>query len=250
MLLGKGQFVNRRALDYPVPPGSQERLEQLLAQAGYLPLSFTAEDRVPLNRTAQLAAAVTPPEGTWSWRSSNVPSSLRGMWTPGQVSQIDRGAIMAFQHDHDLAVDAFAGPNVWNALLRDILAGKHTSGDYSYVEVTKKVPERLSLWHNGSYVYSAAANTGVPAAPTQSGTYPVFMHIAEGTMRGVNPNGTPYTDPGIKWISYFHGGDAIHGFPRGSYGTPQSVGCVELTDGDAGRVWPYTPIGTLVTIDG
>jgi hypothetical protein len=146
-------------------------------------------------------------------------------------------------------VDAFAGPDVWRALLKDTLAGKRTSGDYSYVEVSKQIPERLSLWHNGAYIYSAPANTGVPAAPTQSGTYPVFMHIPVGTMTGTNPSGSHYVDPGIHWISYFHGGDAIHGFPRGSYGTPQSVGCVELTDADAGRVWPYTPIGTLVTID-
>jgi hypothetical protein len=29
---------------------------------------------------------------------------------------------------------------------------------------------------------------------------------------------------------------------------PQSVGCVELPIDTAGKIWPYTDIGTLVTI--
>ena len=33
-------------------------------------------------------------------------------------------------------------------------------------------------------------------------------------MSGRNPDGTRYHDPGIKWISYFNGGEAIHGFNR------------------------------------
>ena len=47
-------------------------------------------------------------------------------------------------------------------------------------------------------------------------------------MSGTNPNGTHYDDPGIRWISYFHGGEALHAFNRASFGTPQSLGCVEL----------------------
>jgi lipoprotein-anchoring transpeptidase ErfK/SrfK len=50
------------------------------------------------------------------------------------------------------------------------------------------------------------------------------------------------------WISYFNGGEAIHGFNRATYGFPQSVGCVEASNDDAGKIWPYTPIGTLVTV--
>ena len=29
-------------------------------------------------------------------------------------------------------------------------------------------------------------------------------------------------------MNYFNGGDAVHGYPRASYGFPQSNGCVEL----------------------
>jgi len=67
-------------------------------------------------------------------------------------------------------------------------------------------------------------------------------------MSGTNPDGSHYHDTGIPWVSYFHGGDALHGFLRSSYGWPQSLGCVEMRYNDAHTVFPYTPIGTLVTV--
>ena len=92
-------------------------------------------------------------------------------------------------------------------------------------------------------------NTGVAAAPTALGTFPVFEHLAVTTMSGTNPGGSHYSDPGIKWVSYFNGGDAVHAFNRATFGTPQSVGCVELPAAAAAKVYPYMPIGTLVTIE-
>jgi lipoprotein-anchoring transpeptidase ErfK/SrfK len=97
-------------------------------------------------------------------------------------------------------------------------------------------------------VLTTPVNPGIASRPTATGTYPVFEHIASGTMSGTNPDGSHYNDPGIQWISYFNGGDALHAFNRAQYGSPQSLGCVEMQTGPAGRVWPYTPIGTLVHV--
>jgi lipoprotein-anchoring transpeptidase ErfK/SrfK len=156
---------------------------------------------------------------------------------------------MTFQDTHGLDVDALAGAVVWHALLADAIAGKRRERGYSYVYVHSSVPQSLTLWHNGHTVLSSPGNTGVPAAPTQLGTFPVFEHIPVGTMSGTNPGGSHYDDPGIRYISYFNGGDAIHAFNRASFGTPQSLGCVELPLASAAKVWPYTPIGTLVTVE-
>ncbi len=156
---------------------------------------------------------------------------------------------MRFEDAHGLATDGIAGPRVWRALLRDDLAGRRSNGGYSYVFVHETVPQSLSLWRNGHVLLTSPGNTGIAQAPTAPGTWPVFEHIPVGTMSGTNPDGTHYNDPGVRWISYFHGGDALHAFPRSSYGTPQSLGCVELPESAAARVWPYTPIGTLVTIE-
>jgi peptidoglycan hydrolase-like protein with peptidoglycan-binding domain len=237
-------------INWTVAAGSVLRLQQLLADTGYLPVTWQPDgDPVARRQLAEINAAVTPPSGTFSWRYPNTPSQLQQLWSPGQPNQITRGAVMMFQHDHGLVVDALAGPQVWRALLTDAIAGKKRGDGYSYVYVHRALPQLLTLWHNGQTVLTSPGNTGVPAAPTQPGTFPVFEHIPVGTMSGTNPDGSHYNDPGIRWISYFHGGDALHAFTRASFGTPQSLGCVELPLASAAAVWPYTPIGTLVTIE-
>jgi len=68
-------------------------------------------------------------------------------------------------------------------------------------------------------------------------------------MKGVTPWGTTYADP-VSWVAYFHGSDAIHYISRGSYGYPQSLGCVEVPYSAAALAWPYLTIGSLVTVEG
>ena len=155
---------------------------------------------------------------------------------------------MTFEDAHGMTTDGVAGPAVWTALLADAAAGKVDSGAYNYVFVSKTLPERATVYSNGAAVYSTLANTGVTGAETADGTFPVFEHLTVTTMSGTNPDGSKYRDPGIPWVSYFNGGDALHGFVRGSYGFPQSDGCVEMPPANAAVVFPYTPIGTLVTV--
>jgi len=241
-----------RTLRWQVPDGSVLRLQQLLAQAGYLPLDWQTSEPSDLAATrveTELKAVSAPPEGRFTWRFPNTPRELKALWRPGRPNEITRAAIMMFQDTHGLKVDSFAGPKVWHTLLADTLAGKRRTDGYSYVYVHRKLPQSLNLWHNGRIIVTSPGNTGVPAAPTQLGSFPVFEHIPVGTMSGTNPDGSHYHDPGIRYISYFNHGDAIHAFNRASFGTPQSLGCVELPLAAAAKVWPYTPIGTLVTVE-
>ncbi len=249
-LVGASTTRNVGSLTFSVAEGSLLRLHQLLAQEGYLPVDWRPSGS-PVLRTsaAELKAAVDPPDGSFSWRYPDTPPQLTRLWSPDVITQITRGAVMMFEDEHNLTVDAFAGPRVWQALLADAIAGKRRTDGYSYVYVHTHLPQLLTLWHNGEVVLTSPGNTGIPAAPTQPGTFPVFEHIPVGEMKGTNPDGTHYDDNGIRWISYFHGGEALHAFNRASFGTPQSLGCVELPLETAAKVWPYTPIGTLVTIE-
>jgi peptidoglycan hydrolase-like protein with peptidoglycan-binding domain len=245
-----GRLHTASGLHLSVAPASFLRLQQLLAQEGYLPLDWIpARSEAQPTMRNELAAAVDPPAGRFRWRYPNTPPELKALWQPGRPNAITRGAVMMFQDEHDLTVDAIAGHEVWTAVLADAVAGRRRTAGYSYVYVHRAVPQLLTLWHNGRIVLTSPGNTGVPAAPTALGTWPVFEHIPVGRMRGTNPDGSHYDDPGIRWISYFHGGEALHAFNRASFGTPQSLGCVELPLDAAARVWPYTPIGTLVTIE-
>jgi L,D-transpeptidase catalytic domain len=239
--------VPGRSLAWKVAPGSTLRLQELLARLGYLPVRWRAP--APSTLTAEVAAATRAPHGTFSWRYPQTPVSLQTLWKPGSWNVVTQGAVMRFENVHGMATDGVAGPQVWRALLHDDLAGRRYDAGYSYVFVHETVPQSLSLWHAGRVVLTSPGNTGIAQSPTAPGTWPVFEHIPVGTMSGTNPDGSHYHDPGIRWISYFHGGDALHEFPRASFGTPQSLGCVELPEAAAAAIWPYTPIGTLVTIE-
>ena len=248
-LAGQGGTAVTTSLAWQVPPASPLRLEQLFAQLGYLPLTWKPNGAAtPASPGDEADAAAAPPAGTFTWTYADTPASLQALWAEGKPNTIMRGAIMTFEDTHHLPVDGLVGPTLWRAVLNDTVAGNQQTTGYSYVYVQRRLPQTLFLWHNGSVIFTSAANTGIAAAPTVSGTFPVFEHIPVGTMSGTNPDGTTYHDPGVHYISYFNGGDALHAFSRGSYGWPQSLGCVELPLSAAARVWPYTPIGTLVTI--
>jgi hypothetical protein len=154
---------------------------------------------------------------------------------------------MTFEAAHDLAVDGEIGTKVWATLLDAVAARQLDPRPYDYLIVSQTLPETLYVWRNGSVIYQTPANTGVDGV-TPDGTWPVFLKFLVTTMTGTNPDGTSYVDPGIPWVSYFHDSDAVHGFPRASYGWPQSAGCVEIPIANAAKVYPMDPIGTLVTV--
>jgi lipoprotein-anchoring transpeptidase ErfK/SrfK len=156
---------------------------------------------------------------------------------------------MQFEGAHGLATDGEAGPAVWAALLQAVAHRDLNTAEYSYVFVSTSLPETLNLWTDGRIIFQTPVNTGIPEAPTQAGTWPVYARYITTTMSGTNPDGSHYSDPGIPWVSYFHGGDALHGFLRAQYGFPQSLGCVEMPYASAGTVFPFTPLGTLVTVE-
>jgi peptidoglycan hydrolase-like protein with peptidoglycan-binding domain len=228
---------------FTVAPGSILRLQQLLAELGYLPLTFTPAS--PLTSPTQEGNNQV---GSFSWRWANQPLALETLWTPGVSNVITTGAVMNFENQNGLKTDGIAGPQVWTDLLADVQSGKGDANPWNYVLVSQSLPESTTVYSNGAVVYSTPANTGVAGAPTANGTFPVYARYTVTTMSGTNPNGSHYVDPGIQWVSYFNGGDALHGFVRASYGFPQSDGCVEMPVANAAVVFPLTPLGTLVTV--
>ena len=220
--------------------GSELWLQQLLAAQNYLPVEFHSAVNDPM--------ALTPGPGSMVWRFPTLARLLQSKWRVGLPNIIEQGAIMRFQDDHHLATSGVADNATWTALLRAAADVKVSPKPYSYVDVSMVQPETLTLYVNGVATFHSYVNTGIPQSTTAPGTYPVYLRYTTTTMSGTNPDGTKYHDTGIPWVSYFHGGDALHGFLRYSYGSPQSLGCVEMRFNDAKAIFYFTPIGTLVTV--
>jgi peptidoglycan hydrolase-like protein with peptidoglycan-binding domain len=250
------------------------RLQQLLAELGYLPVVFTPPAQSdsadtsttypsPVTTTgwasgvkSALADEPTQPDeiplvpepGSFQWRFPSTPQQLATLWVPGAWNVVTQGALMAFESDHGLYVDGVAGPSDWAALLRAVAAREVTTRPYTYLIATETLPETLYVWRGGQIVFQTPVNTGGYRAATPLGTWPVYLRFLSVTMKGTNPDGTKYDDPGVPWVSYFYESDAVHGFLRAGYGYPQSDGCVELPYQNAQTIYPLDTFGTLVTV--
>jgi len=236
---------------------SQARLAQLLTELGYLPMTWSAVNNGAVRAASSGASLATsspqgqafdPPAGSFQWKPG-YPSTLRSLWSATQPNVVLRGAVMAFQSQHGMAINGALTPKLWNALFEAEARGERNQYGYTYAIASKRLPETLTIWHDGRIAMRTLANTGIPVSPTVDGTFPVYLRLRFQIMSGTNPDGSHYADP-VSFVSYFNGGDAVHYFPRGSYGFQQSLGCVELPYTSAERAFPYLTYGSLVSVTG
>jgi L,D-transpeptidase catalytic domain len=217
--------------------------QQALARLHYLP--FTAGD--------EALSSLSPNRIAWlAYRAKHVKLVARTPDAPhlerGKIDAVTRGALMSFQLRHHLTPSGAIDDMTWGALLKAEIHHEQSPHPYTWITVSEGSPETLKVHRVGGVVLTTPANTGVPGADTPQGVFPIFTHVASSDMRGTNADGSKYNDPGVPWVSYFTGGDAVHGFPRGSYGSPQSNGCVELPIDTAERVFGMVDIGDLVIV--
>ncbi len=254
-LLGKTVTEHFRTGTY-----SSLRLTEILGQLGYLPLNwssatsgafkeqFSGYDSDPPSVT-QESMAYDPPAGTFTWKPG-YPAELHSLWSPDSAGNVVvRGAIMAFQSEHGMTINGDVTQHLWTALFKAAAGAQPNQNGYTYAIASKASPETLTIWHNGHIVLRSLANTGIPVAPTVDGSFPVYQRYRFQIMSGTNPDGSHYADP-VSFVSYFNGGDAVHYFPRGSYGFQQSLGCVELPMTSAEAAYPYLTYGSVVTVRG
>ncbi len=238
-------------VSWQVRNGSVLAIQQVLARLGYLPLTWTPDAGQSAgtgSTQGDLAAFYAPPAGRFAWRYQSTPRTLRAAWTPGVDNRMTAGAIVAFERRNGLPAYSSIRSVLWPVLLTAERNGTPNPEGYTYALVSQAQPESLTLWHDGRDVFTSVANTGIAATPTPVGTFFIYLRFASTTMQGQNPNGSYYVDHGVRWVNYFDGGDAIHGFIRATYGFPQSLGCVELPVSNAAVAWHWLHYGTLVTV--
>jgi peptidoglycan hydrolase-like protein with peptidoglycan-binding domain len=245
---GYAELGRKRAIHLNVACPPIAGLQQGLARLGYLgarfrPLYDVHYEAGPETRSEAALHAYHPPHGRLAPDPSDAP--------PAQLGQLDpttKGALEVFQEDNGLQATGEPNRITWLTLLYDLTVNKRDPHSYTWVTVTESLPETLFLHRGHRVVFTTPVNTGVPGAETAQGIFPIYARYVSTTMSGEDVDGTKYDVPDVPWVNYFNGGDAVHGYPRESYGFPQSNGCVELPIEAAHTVFEMLQIGDIVEV--
>ena len=237
-----------RVIPIKVPCPGTTALQEALARLGYVPYTLHgfvgASSTGVLTRKQAVRRAYALPHGKLKSNLAGAPPLV-----PGTMDPTTTGAVEVFEGDHHLALTTTPSQSLWAELVAAETLAHRDANPYTWVTVTETLPETLEV-HEGSKVkLTTPTNTGVPGAATQQGIFPIYLRYVATTMIGTNVDGSHYDDPGVPWVNYFNGGDAVHGYIRPGYGYPQSNGCVELPIATAQTVFGMLQLGDLVIVE-
>ena len=104
--------------------------------------------------------------------------------------------------------------------------------------------QMLYAYEGNTIVASFLVSTGVPAFPTVTGQYHIYIKLVSTLMVGDN-----YYLPDVPYTMYFYKGYGIHGtYWHNNFGHPMSHGCVNMYTPDAEWLFYWAPMGALVNI--
>ena len=93
-------------------------------------------------------------------------------------------------------------------------------------------------------VNSFVVSTGTWQHPTVTGQYNIYVKY-----RYADMSGPGYYLADVPYVMYFYKGYGLHGtYWHSNFGTPMSHGCVNLPTGDAGWLFDWASVGTLVNV--
>ena len=247
---GHTDLARRQTIHLQVQCPPVAGLQQALARLGYIGARLHPRYDVhiangPETRREAAEHAFHPPRGALAPHPADAP--------PAQMGQLDattRGALEVYQADRGLEATGEPNTATWESLFYDETVNRRDSSPYTWVTVSESLPETLEVHRGNHVVFTTPVNTGVPGAETALGIYPIYARYVSTTMAGEDVDGTKYDVPDVPWVNYFNGGDAVHGYPRESYGFPQSNGCVELPIEAAHTVFGMLAIGDIVEVNG
>jgi peptidoglycan hydrolase-like protein with peptidoglycan-binding domain len=176
-----GLLASSDTVSFTTGSFSTLRLQELLVQLGYLPLTFdpastAAPGTANGDANAQLSAAYDPPAGSFTFKPG-YPYQLTSQWVTGKSNILDTGAIMAFQADNGLTMDGVAGPEVWSHLFTALAEGKANPNGYTYSLADQHSPETLRVWHDGQLIETTQSTQACPARAPRTAPSP-FSHAS------------------------------------------------------------------------
>ena len=116
-----------------------------------------------------------------------------------------------------------------------------TSGKWIDVAIGTQT---ITAYQGNTPLKSVLVSTGLSWTPTPIGHFAIYTKIPSQAMSGPG-----YYLPGVPWVMYFSGANAIHGtYWHHNFGHPMSHGCVNLTIDDAKWFYDWAAIGTPVIV--
>ncbi|RPJ28227.1 MAG: hypothetical protein EHM33_05195 [Chloroflexi bacterium] len=104
--------------------------------------------------------------------------------------------------------------------------------------------QQVYAYEGDVVVNSFIVSTGTWMTPTVTGKYKIYVKIRSGSMHGPG-----YYLPDVPYIMYFHKGYGLHGtYWHNNFGTPMSHGCVNLRTDEAGWLFEWASVGTVVNV--
>ena len=104
--------------------------------------------------------------------------------------------------------------------------------------------QRVYAYEGDVIVNSFIVSTGTWLTPTVTGQYKVYVKYRSAPMSGPG-----YYLPNVPYIMYFYKGYGLHGtYWHNNFGTPMSHGCVNLRTEEAGWLYNWASVGTLVNV--
>jgi lipoprotein-anchoring transpeptidase ErfK/SrfK len=104
--------------------------------------------------------------------------------------------------------------------------------------------QMLYAYDGNNLVASFLVSTGVPAFPTVTGRFYIWIKLESTLMTGDG-----YYLPNVPYTMYFYKGYGIHGtYWHNNFGHPMSHGCVNMYTPDAEWMFNWASVGTLVNV--
>lgn len=104
--------------------------------------------------------------------------------------------------------------------------------------------QTVRAYENGVIVQTYLVSTGLPATPTPTGQFRIWIKLRVDDMAGVD-----YYIEDVPWVMYFYQGYGLHGVTwHANFGHPMSHGCVNQPNAMAEWLFSFAEVGTLVNI--
>ncbi|HFQ93613.1 MAG TPA: L,D-transpeptidase, partial [Anaerolineae bacterium] len=106
----------------------------------------------------------------------------------------------------------------------------------------------LTAYEGDTPVFETYISGGLPGYETVTGQFRIWLRYESQTMDG-RLLGYDYYLENVPYVQYFYQDYALHGaYWHNNFGQPMSHGCVNIAPADAGWLFSWASLGTLVNV--